>query len=300
VAELIEVCFASTLDEDGREYLRQMRWAARDMNYLAWMQGAAERFGSPLYGFVWEENGRIVGNLSLIPIVRRGKIIYLIANVAVHPEFRRRGIGHMLTQTALDHLRERGIDTVWLQVRDDNQVAHHLYLAEGFVERARRTAWQSSGLSLITRASANHISVQKRRPRDWPLQRRWLNEIYAPDIAWNLPLNPNRLTPGFWQDLFRWLQGETMANWVALQGDRPIGFLTWEPLRTSSDPLWLATNPRDEDQAIRALLPYARSMLSGKSKPLTVNYPAERAIEAFKSAGFFNYQTLIWMSINLR
>ena len=300
VAELIEICFASTLDDDGREYLRQMRWAARDMNYLAWMQGAAERIGSPLYGFVWEEKGRIVGNLSLIPISRRGKITYLIANVAVHPEFRRRGIGHLLTQTALDHLRQRGIDSVWLQVRDDNQVAHHLYLAEGFVERARRTAWQSSGLALINRTLGEGITVQKRRQRDWPLQRRWLNEIYDPEIAWNLPLNLHRLAPSFWQDLLRWLQGETVTNWAALRDDRPIGFVSWEPMRSATDPLWLATTPRFEDQAIRALLSYARSMLSGKGKPLTVNYPAGRAAAAFESAGFFNYQTLIWMSISLR
>ena len=299
VADLIEVCFASTLDDDGREYLRQMRWAARDMNYLSWMQGAAERIGSPLYGFVWEENDRIIGNLSLIPFNRRGKLTYLIANVAVHPQFRRRGIGHMLTQTALEHLRERAIETVWLQVRDDNQVAHHLYLAEGFVERTRRTNWQSRGLYLLTRPAPVEITVRPRRARDWPLQRRWLGDIYPPEIAWNLPLNPNRFAPGLWRGLFRWLQGESAASWAAMHGDRPLGFLSWEPMRTASDPLWLAVLPHAEDAAIRALLPFARSMLAAKGKPLSVNYPAGRAADAFQSSGFFNYQTLIWMSIDL-
>ena len=96
VADLIEICFAQTLDEDGREYLRQLRWTARDMNYLSWLQGAAERIAPPLYGLVWEENGRIIGNLSLIPLNHNGKLIYLIANVAVHPDFRRQGIGPCL------------------------------------------------------------------------------------------------------------------------------------------------------------------------------------------------------------
>lgn len=300
VADLIEVCFASTLDDDGREYLRQMRWAARDMNYLSWMQGAAERIGSPLYGFVWEENGRIIGNLSLIPFNRRGKITYLIANVAVHPDHRRRGIGHVLTQTALDHLRERGVETVWLQVRDDNQVAHHLYLSEGFVERARRTAWLSRGLALMSpRPVPDGITVQRRRPRDWPLHRQWLNNVYPPEIAWNLPLSMNRLAPSLWQELFRWLQGEAVSNWVARSGDHPVGFLTWEPMRSASDPLWLAVAPAAEELAIRALLPYACSVLAGKGKPLSVNYAAGRAVDAFQSSGFTNYQTLIWMSIDI-
>ncbi|RPJ49686.1 MAG: GNAT family N-acetyltransferase, partial [Chloroflexi bacterium] len=101
VADLIELCFANTLDEDGREYLRQLRWTARDMNYLSWLQGAAERISTPLYGFVWEENGQIIGNLSLIPLNRGGRLVYLIANVAVHPDHRRRGIGRLLTQEAL-------------------------------------------------------------------------------------------------------------------------------------------------------------------------------------------------------
>src|SRR5512139_2801440 len=86
VADLIEICFASTLDSDGREYLRHLRWAAGDMSYRSWLTTAAERMTSPLYGFVWEEGNRIVGNLSLIPINTDGKTTYLIANVAVHPE----------------------------------------------------------------------------------------------------------------------------------------------------------------------------------------------------------------------
>src|SRR5512140_1249571 len=93
VADLIEVCFATTLDEDGREYLRHLRSAARDASYLTLLQRAAERIASPLMGFVWEENNRVVGNLSLIPINRRGQSTFLIANVAVHPDYRGRGIG---------------------------------------------------------------------------------------------------------------------------------------------------------------------------------------------------------------
>ncbi len=154
IADLIELCFAKTLDEDGREYLRQLRWTARDLNYLSWLQGAAERIAPPLYGLVWEENSRIIGNLSLIPLNRAGKLIYLIANVAVHPDYRQQGIGRLLTQEALEHLRQRGIDTAWLQVRDDNPIAYHLYRSLGFVERARRTTWISTPAAPALQAAA--------------------------------------------------------------------------------------------------------------------------------------------------
>lgn len=299
VADLIEICFANTLDDDGREYLRQLRWAARDLNYLSWLQGAAERIAAPLYGYVWEEQGRIVGNLSLIPIVRRGQQTYLIANVAVHPDYRRRGIGKQLTQVALDHLRERGIDSAWLQVREDNPVAYHLYRSLGFIDRARRATWQSSGPPPFNRSLPEGVKIAPRRSQEWELHSAWLRLVYPAEVAWNLPLNPARFRPNALRRFLDWLQGEQQFNWAARLGERPIGFLSWEPLRAASDPLWLATTPAHEEKAILALLPYARAVLAGKGRALSINYPAGRGSEAFMRAGFTLQHVLVWMSISL-
>lgn len=299
VADLIEICFAATLDEDGREYLRHLRWAARDDHYLSWLQNAAERLASPLYGFVWEEDGKIVGNLSLIPLYRRGKLIYLIANVAVHPAYRQRGMGRALTQTALDHLRERGIDTAWLQVRDDNPVAHNLYLSLGFVERARRTTWQSSPMTWLDRRLPEGVTIHHRRQQDWDRQRAWLREIYPPEVSWNLPLNYARINPGVWNQFMCWLRGESQEHWAARLGSAPIGYASWEPMRASSDALWMAVDPQHENEAIEALLLHARTALVGRGRALSVNYPAGRASAAFMRAAFTNHQTLIWMTVKL-
>lgn len=299
VADLIELCFASTLDTDGREYIRHLRGTAREMSRLSWVQGAAERLASPLYGYVWEEDGRIVGNLSLIPLNRRGRLVYLIANVAVHPDYRRRGIARQLTQTALDQLKARGVESAWLQVRDDNPVAYHLYLSLGFVERARRTTWQIDQITPLDRPIPAGIQIQRRSLQDWDLQAAWLNEIYPPDVAWNLPISFSRLSPDLLGYFLRWLRGETLEHWSAYEQGTPIGFASWEPMRASSDTIWLATTLQYEDRAVLALLIHARAVLAGRSRPLSINYPAGRAEIAFQRAGFSNRQTLVWMMASL-
>jgi ribosomal protein S18 acetylase RimI-like enzyme len=298
VADLIEICFATSLDEDGRDYLRQMRWAARDYTYLSWIQGAAERIASPLFGFVWEEDGRIVGNLSLIPLTRRARLYYLIANVAVHPNYRRRGIGRQLTQAAIEHLRERGLETAWLQVREDNPGAHQLYRSLGFVDRAVRTAWLT-GRGAPRGEMPPGVLVTRRRPQDWDVQQALLRHAYPPEVAWNLPLQVGRFSPAPLGMLWRWLQGETQMHWVARAGERPLGFLSWEPMRGSADSLWLGADPEREHESVLALLLRARADLARRNRPLTVNYPAGRAVQAFAQAGFVANQTLVWMSIDL-
>ena len=87
-ADLIEMCFGSQMDPDGHTYLRNIRRAARNNDHLRWLPGPAEQATYPLFGYVWEENHKIIGNISLIPVLFKGSWRYLIANVAVHPDYR--------------------------------------------------------------------------------------------------------------------------------------------------------------------------------------------------------------------
>jgi ribosomal protein S18 acetylase RimI-like enzyme len=299
VADLIELCFSNTLDKDGREYLRQLRLAARDAQYLAWLQGAAERLATPLYGFVWEAQGRIVGNLSLIPMYRGGRLIYLIANVAVHPDFRQQGIGHQLTQRALEYLRQRGVRSAWLQVRDDNPVAYHLYRATGFIERSRRTTWMSRDEHAALPDLSGGVRIGPRRPEDWDLQAHWLEQTYPADVVWNMSLNIRRLNPGWINRLLQMIGGDQQAHWEAARAGKVVGFVTWTAVRSASDALWLATTEESENQAVQPLLAHARLALAKRGRPLSVNYPAGRAIQAFEAAGFSAHQTLVWMEVIL-
>lgn len=53
-------------------------------------------------------------------------------NIAVHPDFQRRGLGRSLLQHLIAELEQRGILTLWLEVRQSNQPAIALYQALGF------------------------------------------------------------------------------------------------------------------------------------------------------------------------
>ncbi len=198
----------------------------------------------PLSGYVWEEGGRLVGNLSLIPLSRQGKKTYFIANVAVHPDFRRRGIARALTEAALDHIRKRRVTTAWLQVRQDNPHAYELYLTEGFVEKARRTSWKAAAARRNSPANRmDGITITNRYASDWPQQRTWLEDNYPADIAWNLPFNANDLKPSLVFDFFRFLSGASIRHWASRQHGRLLGTLSFEPSTMSSDNFWLAATP---------------------------------------------------------
>jgi ribosomal-protein-alanine N-acetyltransferase len=61
-----------------------------------------------------------------------------IANFAVSPEFRRRGIGRRLMEEVLLESREKGCTSVILSVRESNLSAKNLYEEFGYVEVGRR------------------------------------------------------------------------------------------------------------------------------------------------------------------
>ncbi len=294
IADLIELCFASTMDADGREYIRQIRRMAFESRGIGLPVPGGRPFSVPIQGYVWQENNHIVGNLTLIPYFKAGRVVYMIANVAVHPDYRRQGIARQLTRRGMEHARDHGAAAVWLQVRDDNQGAENLYKSLGFQERARRTNWTYDPSGQSTLPLPHLVTIRRRTANDWHMQRRWLQEIYPSDVAWNLPFQIDRLQPGVWRRILRWMNGERMEHWSAWLGDHLLGAAAWEPGNAITDIIWLATNPLDEDLAAQALLTHASRILP-KHRQVTVNFPAGIAEKGFKTAGFRAHNTLIWM-----
>ena len=66
-----------------------------------------------------------------------------INNVAVRPQYRRRGIGNVLLGKVIDEAMRRGAKTAFLEVRSGNAQAQALYKKCGFTAIARRTNYYS-------------------------------------------------------------------------------------------------------------------------------------------------------------
>lgn len=125
----------------------------RELGIALWTLSYAPVFPENVTGFVWVEDGRIVGNVTISQ--DDGRLDrFLVSNVAVKPDYRRQGIARGLMQMTIDHLRTRGARWVLLNVRPNNPGAIQLYRGLGFQEVETRAEWS---ISRIPAASANAI-----------------------------------------------------------------------------------------------------------------------------------------------
>jgi ribosomal protein S18 acetylase RimI-like enzyme len=296
VADLVEVSFDDSIDADGQRYLRQMRDAAHNPNFLRWANAVVDHASLPLSGFVWEEDGHLVGNLSLIPFQLNNRRDYLIANVAVHPRYRRRGIARMLTSAALDHSRKRGAGSTWLHVREDNQAAVKLYLSLGFQEHTRRTTWHApvntSGITIINHAT----HIRNRQKEDWPDHQAWLARLYPPEVAWHFPFNLTAFRSDLVGFFYRIINGGGLKHWAVQSNRRLEGVVSWRSSPSYYNHLWLAIPPDHDSFIVETLLLHARQKVYS-TRPVALDFPARVAEQAIQAAGFSIHQTLIWMTM---
>ncbi|MBC8505679.1 MAG: GNAT family N-acetyltransferase [Anaerolineales bacterium] len=294
-ADLIELCFAETLSVDGRRYLQKMRATAKAQASSQFAALTATRASLPLAGYVWEEDGQLVGNLSLIPFFHRGRRINLIANVSVHPDYRQNGIAKALTQEALDKSRRRRISEVWLQVREDNPAACALYNSMGFKAQGRRSTWTVNPKCLRGEIPPGR-RVTIRSARHWEQQTAWLLENYPASMHWHFPLNMQAIRPGLLGLTYRFFSEVRVRQWVAREKDNLLGVLIWQASHAHADYLWFAASPETEEMAIYTIMPFIKreSLLR---RPLSLDYPAGRAEAALLAVGFEFQHTLIWMKV---
>ncbi|MGZ7077561.1 MAG: ribosomal protein S18-alanine N-acetyltransferase [Candidatus Angelobacter sp.] len=83
---------------------------------------------------VVEQDGSVVGFI----VGRQADDEWEIENIAVTGSARRCGLGSRLVGELLDHVRNRGGKTVFLEVRESNRAARSLYEKWAFIEVGRR------------------------------------------------------------------------------------------------------------------------------------------------------------------
>jgi len=131
VTSLLVRVFGAELQSDAIAGWRSLSWIARhpEMSWL-WL-GFDAWFDGELAGFVWLEDGRVVGNANVAPAGAGGRQ-WVVSNVAVEPAFRGRGIAGSLLRACLDHAGSHGARKLLLQVWAKNAAARHLYERQGF------------------------------------------------------------------------------------------------------------------------------------------------------------------------
>lgn len=174
--------------------------------------------GTPL-GFVWEEDGRIVGTLSLLAARKTGR--FLIANVAVQPEFRRRGIATGLMRSTMDYIHDLGGREILLQVERDNEAAIGLYSELNYRTLGEVSRWESSSVRLRPIAPSVNQGVKIR-----PISRKdekaafLLDRRCMPlDMHWPNPPYPKKYESSLWRRINDFFNGRRINTWVA---DAPL------------------------------------------------------------------------------
>lgn len=167
-------------------------------------------------GYVWMEDGRIVGNATLLTTKTDGR--YLVVNVAVHPDYRRRGIARCLMDALLTTAQKRNGRQILLQVVKDNMAAINLYHSMQFDTLGSMTTWRCSISRLrdIEPVVGNRDEpiVRKLARKEWQTAYQLDIACLPPDLNWPELLPQDAYKSGFWRRLDNFLNGRHGEVWV--------------------------------------------------------------------------------------
>lgn len=308
LADLIEIAFADTMDNSGRAAVREMRTLSRlgpGLSVLLGMNDLAQGVG---LGFVWIEDGRLVGNTSVYPANVPTGPAWIVANVAVHPDYRARGIARQLVQASLDMIRRRrrgGSAPVILQVEADNAIARHLYERLGFVAERSWTQWRRSSTMRTPPPFdyGNHpsIYITRRRPNEWRAEyalAQRLRPAVLGGMGWLRPLHAHLFRRPLLKRLGDLISFRSLERLV-IRGERDdLRAVMWieSAFAASSVQLTLMIEPQYQGEYDEALINLATRRFSLRSA-LSMEHPTDDLVTAavLQRYNFYAQRTLIHM-----
>jgi ribosomal protein S18 acetylase RimI-like enzyme len=292
IADLIQDAFDQEMDPVGSRLVRDMRAFSR-AGIFGWLFGKLflPQAAYPL-GFVWEEDGQVVGNASLLR-VEGFPSRWVMANIAVDPAYRRKGIGRALVQSSLELARKRKAREVFLQVLSSNQVAQVLYASLGFRPLSTRMTWSRSRSQRLP----NSIDTGASRLRvegEWQNQLTLAERLHPEGLLWPYPLASSIFHVSGLSRFY--LQGSSQ-HWVWYDGPRLLGSLT---ARYSTDRaslrFLLIVDPDVRGEIEGALISAGLMAYAGRRVQIVIDYPAGVAEQTFYDLGFKARRTLTWMA----
>ncbi|MBN1814770.1 MAG: GNAT family N-acetyltransferase [Anaerolineae bacterium] len=300
VAELIGVAFGDRLDPAGQAALNEMRRAARWGVLLGWLYYPGWGSGSTP-GFVWVENGRVVGNISLRRTLEWNG--FLAGNVAVHPDWQGRGIASALMGAALDEISAQGGRWVGLEVEADNQVARRLYEGEGFQEIGRVLHMLRPAGMPCDGKPPQHPSLRRGCSRDSSSLIDLVRAVVPEHLRPLLELRLEDYQPNWERTLDQFLEGRREVWWVI--EDEDIVCAAVRILREHGDRphrLEILVSPeytgRFEDVLVQQAI---ISLWGARRKAVEILLPnaVEVLVEALEVVGFQKLRVLAQMRLDL-
>ncbi|MEP6987539.1 MAG: GNAT family N-acetyltransferase [Chloroflexota bacterium] len=284
LADLIEIAFASSMDSNGRAAVREMRTMSSmpGIGFLGGLNNLMQGMGT---GYVWITDGKLVGNVSVYPADGPGfdGRDWVIVNVAVHPDYQRRGIAQQLMQASMDMIAQRGGRRAMLQVDADNPTARHLYQRLGFMEERSWTTWRRNGAynMPLPYDSDPHIHIVHRQPSEWESEYK-LAEYVRPTamggLGWLRPVNERQFRRNVWQQLGDWLSLRQRERLVIRSDDeRELVASMWiETSLTLTTQLTLLVHPDFEGLYDEALINTAVRRFG--TSALAIEHPSDRNV----------------------
>ena len=82
------------------------------------------------HSFVYEENNEIRGYAFVSTVLDEAHLL----NICIAPQYQHQGYGQQFLQWLMDHFRDNGAKTMYLEVRMSNHIAIQMYQNMGFNE----------------------------------------------------------------------------------------------------------------------------------------------------------------------
>ena len=305
LADLIELAFVDSMDSNGRAAVREMRTLSRMGPGLTMLAGVNDLTQGISLGYVWIADGRLVGNVSIYPAnypVSVGSA-WIIANVAVHPDYRGRGIATQMMQASLDMVRQRGGHIAVLQVDYDNEVARRLYERLGFVYERAWSHWRRAYSSHVPDSFDDpSVYITRRRRVDWRSEYELAQHIRPAEnggLGWLRPLHVGLFRKSLGSHIGEWLTLRSVERLVIHSEDeRDVLASLWieNTLALSTVQLTLLVDPDYEGLYDEALLNLAVRRF-GKRQPISIEHPAYAPVTnaLFERYQFRHQRTLAHM-----
>lgn len=289
LADLIELAFSETMDSGGRAAVREMRQISRMGIGLNVISNINDLTSGISMGYVWLVDGRLVGNVSVYPTSwpQEYGSAWIIANVAVHPDYRGQGIARRLMQASIEMIQDRGGAVAVLQVDEKNEVAQRIYQQLGFRVERGWTSWRR-GPGARMSASSNDLDtlpvlISRRQRGEWQAEYALASQIRAAEqggLGWLKPLHPNLFHSTVTRRVMDWFSFRNLERLV-IRGDdgHSLRASLWidNGFAMPSAQLHLLVDPAYQGAYDEILLQYIIRRL-GSRTALTIEHPTDEVL----------------------